>query len=150
MRKKTIHLKIMLFFPPLNYQGKLIESSDFHSLFTCKGLFISPFSDGKSWERECCCCCLVTELSLFCHPTDCSPPGSSVHGISQARILDQVAVSPGHLLNPGIKPTCPARVGRLFTTEPPQKPKEGHADHFWSWLSEVTSFKQRLKFKSPV
>ena len=31
---------------------------------------------------------------------DCSPPGSSVPGISQARILEQVAI----LVNPGIKP----------------------------------------------
>ena len=27
--------------------------------------------------------------SLFCSPTDCSPPGSSVHGVLQARILEQ-------------------------------------------------------------
>ena len=30
---------------------------------------------------------------LFCDPTDCSLPGSFVHGISQARILEQVAIS---------------------------------------------------------
>ena len=29
----------------------------------------------------------------LCNPTDCSPPGSSLHGILQARILEQVAVS---------------------------------------------------------
>ena len=34
--------------------------------------------------------CLVVSL---CNPMDCSPPGSSVHGISQARILEWVAVS---------------------------------------------------------
>ena len=28
----------------------------------------------------------------LCHPTDCSPPGSSVHRILQARILEWVAV----------------------------------------------------------
>ena len=28
-----------------------------------------------------------------CDPVDCSPPGSSVHGILQARILEWVAVS---------------------------------------------------------
>ena len=27
---------------------------------------------------------------FFCDPTDCSPPGSSVHGISQVRILEWV------------------------------------------------------------
>ena len=29
----------------------------------------------------------------LCDPTDCSPPGSSVHGISQVRILEWVAIS---------------------------------------------------------
>ena len=31
---------------------------------------------------------------IFCDPRDCSPPGSSVHGILQARILKWVAISP--------------------------------------------------------
>ena len=36
---------------------------------------------------------LVTQLCLtLCDPTDCGPPGSSVHGILQARILEWVAV----------------------------------------------------------
>ena len=30
---------------------------------------------------------------LSCNPMGCSPPGSSVHGISQARILEWVAIS---------------------------------------------------------
>ena len=35
------------------------------------------------------CCCLATKLCLtLCNPKDCSPPGSPVHGISQARILE--------------------------------------------------------------
>ena len=29
----------------------------------------------------------------LCDPVDCSPPGSSVHGIFQARILERVAIS---------------------------------------------------------
>ena len=32
-------------------------------------------------------------LSSSCNSMDCSPPGSSVHGISQARILERVAIS---------------------------------------------------------
>ena len=36
---------------------------------------------------------LVTQLcSTLCDPLDCSPPGSSIHGISQARILKWVAI----------------------------------------------------------
>ena len=42
----------------------------------------------------CCCCCLVAQLCYPLYdPMDCSPRGSSVHGISQARILEQVAIS---------------------------------------------------------
>ena len=51
---------------------------------------------------------------------DCSPPGSSIHGISQARILDLVAISffrgPS---DPGIKPAFPALAGGFFPSEPP-------------------------------
>ena len=36
-----------------------------------------------------CVCVLVARLCLtLCYPMDCSPPGSSVHGILQARILE--------------------------------------------------------------
>ena len=37
--------------------------------------------------------CLISVMSDSCNPTDCSPPGSSVHGISQARILESVIIS---------------------------------------------------------
>ena len=38
--------------------------------------------------------CLVSQLCLTsCHPTDCSPSGSSVHGILQARALERVAIT---------------------------------------------------------
>ena len=36
-----------------------------------------------------CCYCLVAQLCLtLCDPMDCSPPGSSVYGIFQPRILE--------------------------------------------------------------
>ena len=42
------------------------------------------------WEHA----CSVTQLCpALCNPVDCSPPGSSVDGISQARILEWVAIS---------------------------------------------------------
>ena len=34
----------------------------------------------------------LRRVRLFCNPMDCSPPGSSVHGISQARILEWVVM----------------------------------------------------------
>ena len=39
-------------------------------------------------------CCLASKSRLtFCNPLDCSPPGSSDHRISQARILERAAIS---------------------------------------------------------
>ena len=40
-------------------------------------------------------------------PMDCSPPGSSVHEISQARILELPFPSPGDLPGPGTEPASP-------------------------------------------
>ena len=38
--------------------------------------------------------CVYAQWHLtFCDLMDCSPPGSSVHGIPQARILEWVAIS---------------------------------------------------------
>ena len=39
----------------------------------------------------CICVCAQSCLTL-CHPMDCSQPGSSVHGILQARILEWVSI----------------------------------------------------------
>ena len=36
---------------------------------------------------------LVTKSNLTCNPMDCSPPGSSLCGLSQARIVEWVAIS---------------------------------------------------------
>ena len=42
-------------------------------------------------QRDCKCQSLQLRLTL-CNPMDCSPPGSSVHGILQARRLEWVAM----------------------------------------------------------
>ena len=45
-------------------------------------------------SRATCCYCLIPKSFLtLCDPRDCSPPGSSVHRIFQARILEWVAIS---------------------------------------------------------
>ena len=47
----------------------------------------------RAGPKEGCCCCLVTQSCLtLCDPMDCSLPGSSVHGILQARILEWTAI----------------------------------------------------------
>ena len=38
------------------------------------------------------CVCVLVAQSCLCDPTDCSPPGFSVHGIPQERILEGVGI----------------------------------------------------------
>ena len=53
----------------------------------------------------------------------CSPPGSSVHGIFQAKILEQVAIStPQNLCDSGMEPGFPALLADSLPSEPPGKP----------------------------
>ena len=47
----------------------------------------------RMWGSYCCCCSVVQPCLAFFDPIDCSPRGSSVHGILQARILEWVAIS---------------------------------------------------------
>ena len=65
-------------------------------------------------------CVRAQSCLTLCDPTDCSPPGSSVHGILQARILSGLPCpSPGDLSDPEIKPESlmsPALAGGFFTT----------------------------------
>ena len=63
-------------------------------------------------------------MSVFCCDTmDYSFPGPSIHGISQARILEWLPLpSLGDLPDPGIEPATPALAGGFFTAEPPGRP----------------------------
>ena len=55
---------------------------------------------------------------------DCSPPGSSVHGILQARILERVAMpSSRGSFQPRIEPRSPTLQMDSLPSEPPRKPK---------------------------
>ena len=72
-------------------------------------------------------CCLAPQLCLTpCGPRDCDPPGSSVHGILQTRILEWDI--PDHFLLQGIFLTqgsnpCLLHCSRFFTTDPMRKPQ---------------------------
>ena len=67
-----------------------------------------------------CCCYFVTQLCLtLCNPTDCSPPGSSVHGISHASIMEWAAISFRGSSWPRDHTQVSSAVGRFFTIEPP-------------------------------
>ena len=60
----------------------------------------------------------------LCDPMDYNPPGSSVHGISQARILEWVGISSSRGFPWPRDQTLvsPAWAGRFFTTALPGKP----------------------------
>ena len=52
---------------------------------------VTLFKNKCFWICMCCAKPLQSCLTV-CDPKDCSPPGSSVHGILQARILERVAI----------------------------------------------------------
>ena len=67
---------------------------------------------------------VVQSCLTLCDPVDCSPPGSSIRGILQARILEWVAMpSSRDLPSPGIKPRSLALQADSLPSEPPGKPK---------------------------
>ena len=85
----------------------------------------------------------------LCNTTDCSLPGSSVHGILQARILEWVAISPpGNLPNPGIEPESPALAGGFFTHGATREALTGYTpiqnkqlkEHFLTILNSIHPF----------
>ena len=79
-------------------------------------------SSNHSWNRERAQSCLT-----LCNPMDCSPPGSSVHGISQTTILEWVAISSSRESFQSRDQThisCISQIsGGFFTAEPPWKPQ---------------------------
>ena len=58
------------------------ESSKAHNTFPNLGI------QAKDWESK-----VAQSCPTLCYPVYCSPPGSSVHGIFQARIMEWVAIS---------------------------------------------------------
>ena len=79
---------------------------------------VERYSDSNS-------CCFVAKSCLsFCDPMDCSQPGSSVHGLSQARILELAAFSFSRGSSRPKNQTCVSCLGRwIITNEPPGKPR---------------------------
>ena len=73
-------------------------------------------------------CVHAQSRRTLCDPMDGSPPGSSVHGILQARILEWVAMpSIGDFPDPGIEPESlmsPALAGSSLPLAPVGKPRK--------------------------
>ena len=68
---------------------------------------------------------VVYSCLTLCDPIDCGLPGSSVHGILQARVLEWVVISfpggggRGGLPDSGIEPRSPALQADSLPSEPP-------------------------------
>ena len=60
------------------------------SLCSCVLLLIPSFTH---LVTKCMCTQTLSHVLLFCNRMECSPPGSSVPGVSQARMLEWVAIS---------------------------------------------------------
>ena len=58
-----------------------------------EGTWIRPGNSAPILLLAMCLCLLTQSRPTFCDPMDCSPSGSSVHEIFQARILKWVAIS---------------------------------------------------------
>ena len=57
----------------------------------------------------------------LCEPLGCSPPGSSIHEILQAKILEWVVrPSSRDLPDPGIEPVSPSLQADSLPAEPPK------------------------------
>ena len=88
--------------------------------FIIKRLFSSSL-----FPAICVCMLVAQSCSTLYDLTDCSLPGSSVHGILQERILKWVAIpfSRGSdLPDPGIKLGSPRLQADSLPSEPPEKP----------------------------
>ena len=106
-----------------------------------KNIFITP----KEFLMSLCnlvprACSVAKSCPTLCDPIEGSLPGSSVHGIFQARILEWVVTSFSRGSSQPRDRTCvPALTGRFFTTEPPGKsslvfppPKPLCLGNYWS------------------
>ena len=104
----------------------------FVCLFVC--LFYFTWDSFVLWKVK----VLVTQLCpILCNPMDGSPPGSSVRGILQARILERVAIPfSSDLLNWGIKLGSTALQADSLPSEPPGLCIKLSLKH--SWREQVT------------
>ena len=79
------------------------------------GLYPAPYLNA-SLEYLCCRCLAAKSRPTLCDPMNCSLPGSSIHGILQARILECVAMlSSGGSSQPRNRTKVSCIAGRFFT-----------------------------------
>ena len=96
-------------------------------------------SDEGKWKSKSLAIFCAQSCLTLCDPMDCSPSGSSLHGILQARILEWVAVSSSRGSSQSRDWTqVSCIVGRLFTVWVTREAAETHLPH-----CQIAYLKQR-------
>ena len=126
-----LHWKAVMSRPVCGPQGRMFSPERLGSRKECVDSRQAP--KGRTWcvfASVCACPYVVLHPSpqdtecahvpaqscpTLCYPMDCSPPGSSVHGISQAKILEDVAIFFSRASSQPRNWTCDSCVGRFFT-----------------------------------
>ena len=141
-----------------------IREEKFDSWFPFSPSFLSEEREIRKYASKCglgiislnygsflCMCAQSLQSCLtLCDHMDCSPPGSSVHGILQARILEWVVMPSSRGSSwptGGTWVSCRYYIaGRFFTTEPLRKPRvlnDVYLNRWWrfSKVSSAVDFK---------
>ncbi|KAB0364507.1 hypothetical protein FD754_008663 [Muntiacus muntjak] len=83
--------------------------------------------------------CTSVSVSALCDPVDCSPPGSSVHGIPQARLLQWVAVPSSRGSSQSRDQTHTSCItGGFFTAEAGQTSAAESGPKEWPWHAPLS------------
>ena len=66
-----------------------------------------PSCSRSDFNAVCCCCSVSQTHPTLCNPTDCSPPGSTVHGILQAKYCSGWPLPPPLMPSQHPRKACP-------------------------------------------
>ena len=107
-----------------------------------QGCSVTLLQEQLGCGEICCVLCSVAQLCLtLCDPMDCNPPGSSIHGILQARTLEWVAMpSSRGSSRPGDRTQVSWIAGRFFTSWATRKAQ----GEIWYWLNKVLGWPKSL------
>ena len=128
------HLVIaLIFFSPLKNRlcvnssflrkGSTLQASSGSTLQASSGsLLCVALCPGTAprWAPSFHLCLVAQSCPILCDSVDCSPPGSAVRGVSQARALEWVAISFSRGSSRLRDRTCVSCVGSSFFTPAPQ------------------------------
>ena len=106
---------------------------EFPGLYSPWGHKESDMAEWLSLHFHMCVCVLVAQSCLtLCNPTDCSLPGSFVHGLSHARTLEWVAISFPRGSSQPRDQTCVSCIARGFFTI--WAAREAYIYNWLTWL----------------